>query len=172
MKCEGFTTIYTREMQLCARPATQLTRSPLLPANRIGQSIANVRRFKWKGSIHEILKWLSSLPILMKESFWWWQCSDGYTLSLFPHHIPPTPFSPSLISHLASVDVKQLVYCTYPFLNLRACAVDWRTQFAGSKAERVSWVAGRAHSCISLVLLVVKTSYFTATRWAENITAV
>ena len=27
-------------------------------------------------TINEILKWLSSLPILMQESFWWWQCSD------------------------------------------------------------------------------------------------
>ena len=24
----------------------------------------------------ETLKWLSSLPILMQGSFWWWQCSD------------------------------------------------------------------------------------------------
>ena len=24
----------------------------------------------------ETLKWLSSLPSLMQESFWWWQCSD------------------------------------------------------------------------------------------------
>ena len=37
--------------------------------------------------------------------------------------------------------------------------------------ERVSWVAGRAHSCTSLVLVVVKTSHFTATRWADKITA-
>ena len=60
-----------------------------------------------------------------------------------------------------------------PFhLNIRACVMDWRTRFAGSKGERVSWVAGRTHSCISLVLVVVKTSHFTATRWAEKITAV
>ena len=47
----------------------------------------------------ETLKWLSSPPILMQESFWWWQCSDRYIISLFPHlhtHFPP--FSPSLIS--------------------------------------------------------------------------
>ena len=36
-----------------------------------------------------------------------------------------------------------------PFhLNIRACAMDWRTLFAGSKGERVSWVDGRAYSCI------------------------
>ena len=39
----------------------------------------------------------------MQESFWWWQCSDWYIISLFPHlH---TPFSPSLISLVVSVDV-------------------------------------------------------------------
>ena len=34
----------------------------------------------------ETLKWLSSLPILMQESFWWWhwQCSDRYIISPFP----------------------------------------------------------------------------------------
>ena len=47
-----------------------------------------------------------------------------------------------------------------------------RTRYSGSRRERLSWVAGRAHSCISLVLVVVKTSHFTATRWAEEITAV
>ena len=26
---------------------------------------------------YEILKWLSSLPIVMQESFCWWQCSDS-----------------------------------------------------------------------------------------------
>ena len=42
------------------------------------------------------------------------------------------------------------------------------TRFAGSTGERVSWVAGRAHSCISLVLTVMKTSHFTATRWRKR----
>ena len=53
------------------------------------------------------IKWLSSLPTLMQESFWWWQCSDRYIISLFSHlhtHFPP--FSPSLISLMISVDVK------------------------------------------------------------------
>ena len=60
-----------------------------------------------------------------------------------------------------------------PFhLDFRACTMDWRVKSAGSRGEHVSWVAGRSHSCISLVLAVVKTSHFTATRWAQKITAV
>ena len=27
--------------------------------------------------INETLKWISSLPIFMQESFWWWQCSSS-----------------------------------------------------------------------------------------------
>ena len=37
----------------------------------------------------ETLKWLSSLPILMQKSFWWWQCSDRFIISLSPHHTLP-----------------------------------------------------------------------------------
>ena len=51
----------------------------------------------------ETWKWLSSPPILTQESFWWWQCSDRYIISLFPHR--HTPFSPSLISLVVSVDI-------------------------------------------------------------------
>ena len=59
----------------------------------------------------ETLKWLSSLPILMQKSFWWWQCSDRYIISVSPHlHTPFPPFSPSLISHPVSVDLKHHVY--------------------------------------------------------------
>ena len=58
----------------------------------------------------ETLKWLSSLPILMQQSFWWWQCSDRYVISLSPHLHTPSPFSPSLISLTVSVDVKHHVY--------------------------------------------------------------
>ena len=47
----------------------------------------------------------------MQKSFWWWQCSDGYIISLFPHfHTPFPPFSPSLVSRAVSVDVKHHVY--------------------------------------------------------------
>ena len=34
-------------------------------------------------TINKTVKWLSSLPILVQESFWWWQCSVRYSLS-FP----------------------------------------------------------------------------------------
>ena len=45
-------------------------------------------------TINDTLKWLSSLPILMQVSFWWWQCSDRYRYSpsVFLHlHAPPPP---------------------------------------------------------------------------------
>ena len=62
-------------------------------------------------TINETLKWLSSLPILMQKSFWWWQCSDRYIISLSSYlHTPFPPFSPSLISLMVSVDVKHHVY--------------------------------------------------------------
>ena len=51
VKCEVFTAISTREIQLCAWPSTQLMHSPLLLANCVCHSIAHARRFKWKGSI-------------------------------------------------------------------------------------------------------------------------
>ena len=63
-------------------------------------------------TINETLKWLSSLPILMQESFWWWQCSDRYKYSsFFPNfHIPFPLFSPSLISLMVSLDIKHQAY--------------------------------------------------------------
>ena len=40
-------------------------------------------------TINQTLKCLSSLPILMQESFWWRRCSDRYIISLSPHlHTP------------------------------------------------------------------------------------
>ena len=51
VKCKVFTTTSTREIQLCARPTTQLTCSPLLLADFTCQSIAHARKSKWKGSI-------------------------------------------------------------------------------------------------------------------------
>ena len=42
---------------------------------------------------YETLKWLSPLTILMQGSFWWWQCSDRYIISLSPHlHTPLSPY--------------------------------------------------------------------------------
>ena len=47
----------------------------------------------------------------MQKSFWWWQCSDRYIISLSPHlHSPFPTFSPSLISLVVSVDFKHHVY--------------------------------------------------------------
>ena len=49
-------------------------------------------------TINETLKYLSSLPSLMQESFWWRQCNDRYIIALFPHlHTPcllPAPNKP------------------------------------------------------------------------------
>ena len=58
----------------------------------------------------------------MQESFWWWQCSDRYIISLIPHlHTPFPPFSQSLISRTVSVDVKHHVY----FLPASAFGKPW-----------------------------------------------
>ena len=73
---------------------------------------------------YETLKWLSSLPILMQELFWWWQCSDRHMISLFPHLHTPFPFSPSPISLMVSVDVKHPVYL---LAALASCC--WRAFF-------------------------------------------
>ena len=51
-------------------------------------------------AINKTLKWLSSLPILMQVSFWLWQCSNRYIISL----------SPPLISLVVSVGVKHHIY--------------------------------------------------------------
>ena len=42
-------------------------------------------------TINETLKWLALLPILMQESFSWWQCSDRYIASLLHHLHTPFP---------------------------------------------------------------------------------
>ena len=47
-------------------------------------------------TINETLKWLSSLPILMQESFWRLQCSVGYSLPLPPSSGIWVPVSTSL----------------------------------------------------------------------------
>ena len=65
----------------------------------------------------ETLKWLLSLPILMQESFCWWQCSDRYIIS----SPPPPPFSPSLISLMVSVDVKHCLLTKPHWYGLGVC---------------------------------------------------
>ena len=54
-------------------------------------------------TISETSKWLSSLPVLMQGSSWWWQCSDRYWLK---SPSSPTSICPSLISLMVSVGVK------------------------------------------------------------------
>ena len=68
-------------------------------------------------TVNETLTWISSLLILMQESFWLWHCSDRSpssttTIHPFPPHPPHPhpPSSPSLISLIVSVDVKHHVY--------------------------------------------------------------
>ena len=56
VKWEVFTTTSNWEIQLCVRPAPQLTRSPLLPANRVRQPIAHARRFKGPIRTRNLLK--------------------------------------------------------------------------------------------------------------------
>ena len=51
----------------CVWPATQLTHSPLHPANRKPQSVAHAQIFRWKGSICVI----SAMYIMF--SHWLWQ---------------------------------------------------------------------------------------------------
>ena len=75
------------------------------------------------------LKFLSSLPILMQKSFWWWQCSDRYIISLSPTSITPSsPFSPSLISRTVSVDVKHHVYLLYQHRSMVQCTFSETTR--------------------------------------------
>ena len=83
---------------------------------------------------YETLKWLSSLPILMQGSFWWWQCSDRYIISLSSTSVPRPPPPPSPVPNkpfTVSVDVKLHVYsqkwilssgiCNYLQVTLSAC---------------------------------------------------
>ena len=64
-------------------------------------------------TIKETLKWFELLPILMQESFWWWQCSDRYIISLFPllqTLSPPFPVPNKPYEVMFFVDVKHHVY--------------------------------------------------------------
>ena len=64
-------------------------------------------------TINKTLKWLSLLPTLMQESFWWRQCSDRYIISLYLH-----PFLPiSLLSHMVSVDITHHINYLYTYIH-------------------------------------------------------
>ena len=43
-------------------------------------------------TVNEMLKWLSSLPMVMQESFWWLQYSGRYIISLPPSLFPVSLF--------------------------------------------------------------------------------
>ena len=91
----------------------------------------------------ETLKWLSSLPTLMQESFWWWQCSNRYiSLPLPPPPPIPLPFSPSLISLTVFVDVKHHVYLLTIWQRLlqSLCLAQRRSTAAGSSCD---WLISR-----------------------------
>ena len=75
-----------------------------------------------------LLKWLPSLPILMRESFCLCQCRDRYIISLFPHLHTPFPPLPSLISHIVSVDVKHHVYL---WMAVAFCLTGWNSTLTG-----------------------------------------
>ena len=99
----------------------------------------------------ETLKWLSSLPILMQKSLWWWQCSDRYIISLSPPPpCPLPPFSPSLISRTVSVDVKHDVYLLWRCESRRRVFEDYfypaMTQLAGRMAPFNPLAAQRAYA--------------------------
>ena len=71
----------------------------------------------------------------------------------------------STIQKLSTIIIERILWSVDPFhLNFCACAMDGHVKSAGSRGEHVSWVASQAHSCIFLVLVVVKTSHFMVTR--------
>ena len=82
-------------------------------------------------TVNERLKWLSSLPILMLESFWWRQCSDRYIISFSLTSLLPSPLSPSLISLMVSVGVKH--HAVY-LLNVKM-AFTVKNHFDGESVE-------------------------------------
>ena len=98
-------------------------------------------------TINETLKWLSSLPILMQESFWWLQCSDRYMISLFPHlHTVFTPLYQSLISLMVSVDVKHHVYLLRPLKTEETAR-----QCQNSNVKDVGTPSVRSSLCTSII---------------------
>ena len=64
--------------------------------------------------INVTLKWLASLPILMQESFWGWQCSDRYIYNLtffpLPYHHHPLPVPIILLTKYSCTSVFHLIF--------------------------------------------------------------
>ena len=67
----------------------------------------------------------------------------------FLHYQPGIRGKP-IYSHPVTEQGKHSCHWIDPFHLNRACAMDWCMRFAESRGEHVSWVAGRAHSCIAL----------------------
>ena len=153
VKCEVFITTSTRKTQLCARPATQLTRCPHTSGKSIPmredlseRGLPSVpvpnKRVDVKHHVYLRTK-LNEHQRLCTPSVWH---VHRYRLSRLRALLSGTSF------------VNQCLEFASVHLDFRACAMDWRVKSAGSRGEHVSWVAGQAYSCISLVLVVVKTS--------------
>ena len=109
-------------------------------------------------TINETLKWLSSLPILMQKSFWWWQCSDRYIISLFSHlHTPFPSFSLSLISLMVSVDVECHVYLESVIYHLAQLQ---RAKLRNSPHNvhiKVLWMQFNEHKLLQIMSLLFST---------------
>jgi len=75
-------------------------------------------------TINETLKWLLPLPILMKESFWWWQCSNTNRYINIIYNLPVLPPSPIPIisiklygscGHKASWKKQKMMKCEFAY---------------------------------------------------------
>ena len=91
----------------------------------------------WLCPSQSIKRWL---PNLMQESFWWWQCSDRFIISLFPHL-----HTPSLISLMVSVDVKHHLHLPANLgclLQTYCCLSTGQLEWVGVclLAKRLEWV--------------------------------
>ena len=70
-------------------------------------------------TINETLKWLLPLPILMKESFWWWQCSNRYINIIYNLPVPPPSPIPIKLygscGHKASWKKRKMMKCEFAY---------------------------------------------------------
>ena len=93
----------------------------------------------------------------MPESFWWWQYSDRYMISLFPHlHTPPS--SPSLISLMDSVGVKHHIYFS-------ATAVFWSAGGWGGGGGSWLLLCVLGFVCVLVFVVVVVVVLSTHKNW-------
>ena len=95
----------------------------------------------------------------MQESFWRWQCSDKYIISLFPTSLHLSPFSPFLISPMVSIDVKHHVYLLSVYLKESSA----RTSRGIRTSRNVSWQALQIYASFK---------YTQAQKWSNVFTSV